>query len=80
MNMFLKYYLSILSNLTNFNIPTLQYNTKYYYKIEASGSSREFWFQTPPKIHPDAPYTFGIIGKNCDESRGVYLFQLAKTD
>ncbi|KMT18973.1 hypothetical protein BVRB_2g030710 [Beta vulgaris subsp. vulgaris] len=40
----------------------LEYNTKYYYKIEASGSSREFWFQTPPKIHPDAPYTFGIIG------------------
>ena len=26
-------------------------------------SAREFWFQTPPKIGPDAPYTFGIIGK-----------------
>lgn len=40
----------------------LEYDTKYYYKIGDGDSSREFWFQTPPKIHPDAPYTFGIIG------------------
>ncbi|CAN0901146.1 Bifunctional purple acid phosphatase 26 [Linum grandiflorum] len=40
----------------------LEYATKYYYKIGDGESSREFWFQTPPKIHPDAPYKFGIIG------------------
>ncbi|KAK9269717.1 hypothetical protein L1049_001495 [Liquidambar formosana] len=40
----------------------LEYDTKYYYKIGSGDSSREFWFQTPPKIDPDAPYKFGIIG------------------
>ncbi|XP_059658176.1 bifunctional purple acid phosphatase 26-like isoform X3 [Cornus florida] len=40
----------------------LQYDTKYYYKIGTGDSSREFWFQTPPKIDPDATYIFGIIG------------------
>ncbi|KAK7849862.1 bifunctional purple acid phosphatase 26 [Quercus suber] len=40
----------------------LEYNTKYYYKIGVGDSSREFWFQTPPKIDPDASYTFGVIG------------------
>ncbi|KAF6158100.1 hypothetical protein GIB67_014894 [Kingdonia uniflora] len=40
----------------------LEYDTKYYYKIGEGDSARTFWFQTPPKINPDAPYTFGIIG------------------
>lgn len=40
----------------------LQYDTKYYYKIESGESSREFWFVTPPHLHPDASYKFGIIG------------------
>lgn len=40
----------------------LEHDTKYYYKIGIGDSSREFWFQTPPKVEPDAPYTFGIIG------------------
>ncbi|XP_007011812.2 PREDICTED: bifunctional purple acid phosphatase 26 [Theobroma cacao] len=40
----------------------LEYETKYYYKIGVGASSREFWFQTPPKIDPDSPFTFGIIG------------------
>ncbi|KAG2691450.1 hypothetical protein I3843_08G010300 [Carya illinoinensis] len=40
----------------------LEYNTKYYYKVGVGDSSREFWFQTPPNIDPDASYTFGIIG------------------
>ncbi|WOK95079.1 phosphoenolpyruvate phosphatase [Canna indica] len=40
----------------------LEYNTKYYYKIGTGSSAREFWFQTPPEVNPDAPYTFGIIG------------------
>ncbi|GMJ07731.1 purple acid phosphatase 26, phosphatase-under producer 3, PURPLE ACID PHOSPHATASE 26 [Hibiscus trionum] len=40
----------------------LEYETKYYYKIGEGDSSREFWFQTPPMIGPDSPFTFGIIG------------------
>ncbi|XXG52101.1 hypothetical protein AAC387_Pa03g0503 [Persea americana] len=43
-------------------IDSLEHETKYYYKIGMTNSAREFWFQTPPKIGPDAPYTFGIIG------------------
>ncbi|EEF31627.1 Purple acid phosphatase precursor, putative [Ricinus communis] len=38
------------------------YDTKYYYKLGEGNSSREFWFQTPPMVNPDVPYTFGIIG------------------
>ncbi|GAB4828232.1 Bifunctional purple acid phosphatase 26 [Ancistrocladus abbreviatus] len=40
----------------------LEYDTKYYYKIGSGDSSRKFWFQTPPKIDPNASYKFGIIG------------------
>ncbi|CAA7022938.1 unnamed protein product [Microthlaspi erraticum] len=40
----------------------LEHDTKYYYKIESGESSREFWFVTPPAVHPDAAYKFGIIG------------------
>lgn len=42
----------------------MQYNTKYYYKIGSGDSAREFWFETPPAIDPDASYTFGIIGSS----------------
>ncbi|CAN8232475.1 unnamed protein product [Cochlearia groenlandica] len=40
----------------------LEYDRKYYYKIGSGESSREFWFVTPPELHPDASYKFGIIG------------------
>ncbi|GAA0186238.1 phosphatase [Lithospermum erythrorhizon] len=40
----------------------LEYDKKYYYKIGEGDAARSFWFQTPPKINPDASYTFGIIG------------------
>ncbi|XP_047311190.1 bifunctional purple acid phosphatase 26-like [Impatiens glandulifera] len=43
-------------------VSDLKFDTKYYYKIGDGDSAREFWFQTPPKIGPDTPYTFGIIG------------------
>ncbi|KAI9117558.1 hypothetical protein K1719_011724 [Acacia pycnantha] len=43
-------------------IEGLEYNTKYYYRIGSGDSSREFWFETPPKVGRDAPYKFGIIG------------------
>ncbi|CBI21090.3 unnamed protein product, partial [Vitis vinifera] len=35
-------------------IDGLEHDTKYYYKIGEGGSSHESWFQTPPKIDPDA--------------------------
>ncbi|XP_023530030.1 bifunctional purple acid phosphatase 26-like [Cucurbita pepo subsp. pepo] len=44
------------------HVGDLKYNTKYYYKIGSGDSARKFWFQTPPKIDPDASYKFGIIG------------------
>ncbi|CAA6669957.1 unnamed protein product [Spirodela intermedia] len=40
----------------------LEYNAKYYYKIGLGDITREFWFQTPPKVDPDSSYKFGIIG------------------
>ncbi|XP_020109442.1 phosphoenolpyruvate phosphatase isoform X1 [Ananas comosus] len=43
-------------------VDDLEYDTKYYYKIGTGDSAREFWFQTPPAVDPDAPYAFGIIG------------------
>ncbi|XP_027920027.1 bifunctional purple acid phosphatase 26-like isoform X1 [Vigna unguiculata] len=43
-------------------IEGLEYKTKYYYRIGSGDSSREFWFETPPKVDPDASYKFGIIG------------------
>ncbi|KAI4344198.1 hypothetical protein L6164_011449 [Bauhinia variegata] len=43
-------------------IEGLEYSTKYYYRIGSGDSSREFWFETPPKVEPDASYKFGIIG------------------
>jgi hypothetical protein len=43
-------------------VDNLEFDTKYYYKIESGETSREFWFHTPPAIGPDVPYKFGIIG------------------
>ncbi|XP_047322191.1 bifunctional purple acid phosphatase 26-like [Impatiens glandulifera] len=43
-------------------VKDLEHDTKYYYKIGEGDSAREFWFQTPPEIGLDTPYTFGIIG------------------
>ncbi|CAK9855171.1 unnamed protein product [Sphagnum jensenii] len=40
---------------------SLQYNTKYYYKI-GEVSVGEFWFLTQLEIGLDVAYTFGLIG------------------
>lgn len=40
----------------------IQYDKSYFYKIGSGDSSRKFWFHTPPMIHPDSSYKFGIIG------------------
>ncbi|KAG6505848.1 hypothetical protein ZIOFF_038214 [Zingiber officinale] len=41
----------------------LQHDTKYYYAIGIGHTVRTFWFTTPPKVGPDVPYIFGLIGK-----------------
>lgn len=40
----------------------LQYDSKYYYEVGIGNTTRQFWFITPPKVGPDVPYTFGLIG------------------
>lgn len=42
---------------------TLQHDTKYYYAVGIGHTVRTFWFTTPPKVGPDVPYTFGLIGE-----------------
>jgi len=41
---------------------SLQFNTKYFYKIGIGNTTREFSFSTPPRPGLDTGYTFGIIG------------------
>lgn len=43
-------------------IKNLEFNTKYYYVVGIGHTPRKFWFVTPPKVGPDVPYTFGLIG------------------
>ncbi|CAF2247752.1 unnamed protein product [Brassica rapa subsp. narinosa] len=43
-------------------IKNLEYDTKYMYEVGTDKSVRQFSFTTPPKVGPDVPYTFGIIG------------------
>ncbi|EOA34655.1 hypothetical protein CARUB_v10022218mg [Capsella rubella] len=40
----------------------LEFDTNYTYEIGTDKSARKFSFKTPPKVGPDVPYTFGIIG------------------
>ncbi|XP_024016469.1 purple acid phosphatase 5 isoform X2 [Eutrema salsugineum] len=43
-------------------IKGLEYDTKYFYELGTGRSTRQFSFTTPPKVGPDVPYTFGIMG------------------
>ncbi|KAL9309511.1 putative Acid phosphatase [Arabidopsis thaliana] len=43
-------------------IKELEYETKYFYELGTGRSTRQFNFMTPPKVGPDVPYTFGVIG------------------
>ncbi|KAB1202881.1 Purple acid phosphatase 6 [Morella rubra] len=40
----------------------LEYDTKYFYELGNGNGTRRFSFTTPPKVGPDVPYTFGIMG------------------
>lgn len=51
-----------MSTTLNSTFSFSQFNKKYYYEIGIGHTIRQFWFMTPPEVHPDAPYTFGLIG------------------
>ncbi|KAF3785149.1 Purple acid phosphatase 2 [Nymphaea thermarum] len=40
----------------------LDYDTEYFYEVGIGHTRRRFSFKTPPKVGPDVPYTFGLIG------------------
>ncbi|ERN01269.1 hypothetical protein AMTRI_Chr03g53420 [Amborella trichopoda] len=40
----------------------LKIDTQYYYEVGIKHTMRQFSFRTPPKVGPDVPYTFGLIG------------------
>ncbi|KAL5975077.1 prolyl aminopeptidase [Asimina triloba] len=44
------------------NVKNLKYATLYYYKVGIGNTTRQFWFRIPPRVGPDVPYTFGLIG------------------
>ncbi|CAK9169727.1 unnamed protein product [Ilex paraguariensis] len=43
-------------------IKKLNYDTLYFYELGKQNVTRRFSFTTPPKVGPDVPYTFGIMG------------------
>ncbi|KGN62641.1 purple acid phosphatase 2 [Cucumis sativus] len=63
-------------------IENLEYDTKYFYVIGFGSLSRRFWFTTPPKVGPDVPYTFGLIGdlgQTYDSNRTLTHYELNPT-
>ncbi|KAL7598416.1 hypothetical protein Lser_V15G24833 [Lactuca serriola] len=57
-----KYYNYTSGFIHHCKIKNLEFNTKYYYEVGSGGTTRRFWFTTPPPVGPDVPYTFGIMG------------------
>ncbi|KAG0466928.1 hypothetical protein HPP92_018508 [Vanilla planifolia] len=57
-----KYYNYTSGYIHHCLIRNLKYDTKYYYVVGVGHTRRTFWFITPPKVGPDVPYTFGLIG------------------
>nr|XP_043619262.1 purple acid phosphatase 2-like [Erigeron canadensis] len=57
-----KYYSYTSGYIHHCTIHNLEYNTRYYYAIGFGNTTRTFWFMVPPKVGPNVPYTFGIIG------------------
>ncbi|XP_057459499.1 purple acid phosphatase 5-like [Actinidia eriantha] len=43
-------------------IRNLKYDTRYFYELGTHHVTRRFSFTTPPKVGPDVPYTFGVMG------------------
>ncbi|XP_049352906.1 purple acid phosphatase 5-like [Solanum verrucosum] len=57
-----KYYNYTSGYIHHATIKRLKYNVTYIYQLGEHNSTRRFSFTTPPKVGPDVPYTFGIIG------------------
>ncbi|XP_062020485.1 purple acid phosphatase 2-like isoform X1 [Rosa rugosa] len=60
-------------------IDNLEFDTKYYYQVGIGNTTRRFWFITPPKVGPDVPYTFGLIGdigQTPDSNRTLTHYEL----
>ncbi|KAK7825122.1 purple acid phosphatase 2 [Quercus suber] len=64
------------------SINNLEFDTKYYYEVGIGNTTRKFWFRTPPRIGPDVPYTFGLIGdlgQTHDSNRTLTHYELNPT-
>ncbi|KAH7519970.1 hypothetical protein FEM48_Zijuj08G0094000 [Ziziphus jujuba var. spinosa] len=59
---FYKYFNYTSGYIHHATIKRLEYNTRYFYELGNGKATRQFFFTTPPKVGPDVPYTFGIIG------------------
>ncbi|KAG9456806.1 hypothetical protein H6P81_001314 [Aristolochia fimbriata] len=57
-----KYYNYTSGFIHHCTLKKLEYDTTYYYEVGIGNTTRQFWFRTPPKVGPDVPYTFGLIG------------------
>ncbi|PKI38601.1 hypothetical protein CRG98_041034 [Punica granatum] len=59
---FYKYYNYTSGYIHHCTLRHLEFDTKYHYTLGTGHVRRTFSFTTPPKVGPDVPYTFGIIG------------------
>ncbi|PKA65530.1 Purple acid phosphatase 2 [Apostasia shenzhenica] len=57
-----KYYNYTSGYIHHCTIRKLEHDTTYYYAVGVGHTLRKFWFKTSPKVGPDVPYTFGLIG------------------
>ncbi|XP_027148300.1 purple acid phosphatase-like [Coffea eugenioides] len=74
-----KYYNYTSGFIHHCTIEDLEYDTKYNYEVGIGNTTRQFWFVTPPKVGPDVPYTFGLIGdlgQTFDSNTTVAHYQL----
>ncbi|KAL3514699.1 hypothetical protein ACH5RR_027416 [Cinchona calisaya] len=75
-----KYYNYTSGFIHHCTIKGLEYDTKYYYEVGIGNTTRQFWFITPPKVGPDVPYTFGLIGdlgQTYDSNTTVTHYQMS---
>ncbi|KAL3497359.1 hypothetical protein ACH5RR_040091 [Cinchona calisaya] len=57
-----KYHNYTSGHIHHATIKGLKHDTKYVYELGQHPVTRRFYFTTPPKVGPDVPCTFGVIG------------------
>ncbi|KAL2251016.1 UNVERIFIED_CONTAM: Purple acid phosphatase 2 [Sesamum indicum] len=57
-----RYYNYTSGHIHHATIKRLKHDTDYIYELGKDNETRRFSFTTPPKVGPDVPYTFGVIG------------------